>query len=330
MKNLATVDVIDHIQLIPNCSDVVAAFSGGWKSIFPEKMAKCGKKVINFHYNSFVPSHDHRFDAFRNSFFSYNGVRGFRVKNYHYSGNYFNSLFLSIDNFPELQNLPLGHDLTSHFNISEYEDDYLNLDFGIKTEKFNTPNYFNQNINFFSASAHFDSNIQGKTFYKEYEHKGIKFLFHMDNGKIIVVHNGFCLSDEHPSIFYTQLKNQNFCESTLSAYNSLIFDCILVPLDITTPYISSKPYKILINNVYDKSLLKPLLIHEKDLLLESLISMDIAIDCSPFSGFFTFPRDCNYRDYLIFITENVKFLNIFKSINFKRVDGKFSFFLPNL
>lgn len=115
-RALAYITVINDISEIPGCDNIVHASVLGWRVIINKNDGmKIGDKAVYFEVDSKVDSSDSRF-AFLEK-------RGYRIKTMKMRGVYSQGLLMPLSSFPELNDLPIGADVTNILNVTYYESE---------------------------------------------------------------------------------------------------------------------------------------------------------------------------------------------------------------
>lgn len=122
MRKLVSIRRVSEIIPIPDADFIERIKVDGWKLVSGKGNFKVGDPCVYFEIDSFLPV-EPRFEFLRPGFFyekSYVGT-GFRIRTIKLRGQVSQGLALPLSDFPEVQGLPEGTDVTELLKVTKWE-----------------------------------------------------------------------------------------------------------------------------------------------------------------------------------------------------------------
>lgn len=121
MRKLASIRVANAINPIVGADAIEAVRVDGWVCVSKKGEFQVGDKGIYFEIDSFLNGEDPRFQFLSKQFINFEGQQGARLRTIRLRGQLSQGLFLPLKNFPELQSLEVGADVTEALSVKKWE-----------------------------------------------------------------------------------------------------------------------------------------------------------------------------------------------------------------
>lgn len=121
MRKLASIRLVNNVFPIDNADSLEAVQVGGWVCVTQKNLFKPGDVGIYFEIDSFLPASDSRFSFLEKQFIHFNEKKGARLRTIRLRGQLSQGLFLPVTKFPEVENMPVGSDVTEILGIEKWE-----------------------------------------------------------------------------------------------------------------------------------------------------------------------------------------------------------------
>ena len=123
MRKLASIQMIDKIERIPDADRIVLATIMGWKCVVPIGAFQEGDKCVYFEVDAFLPMEE-RYAFLKSSSYKNNEFmgEGYRIKTQTLRGQLSQGLAQPLGIFPEIDsNIEVGTDVTDILNVKKWE-----------------------------------------------------------------------------------------------------------------------------------------------------------------------------------------------------------------
>lgn len=122
-RKLASIQEITSIEPLEGADFIELVSILGWKCIAKKGEFDIGDKCVYFEVDSYLPTDDERFEFLRKSSYRKNELlgEGFRIRTMKMRGHYSQGVALPLDDFPELDGLDIGSDVTETLRVKKWE-----------------------------------------------------------------------------------------------------------------------------------------------------------------------------------------------------------------
>lgn len=252
MRKLASIQIIDHIERIPDADRIVLAIIQGWKCVVPINAFQPGDKCVYFEVDSFLPLEE-RYEFLRNSSYRKNEFvgEGFRIKTQTLRGQISQGLALGLSAFPEISDdIEVGADVTELLSVRKWEMPEIlgsagtaigDKPFGIQT----TDETRIQSI------PHILEMFIGKPYYISTKMDGTSCSIAVRDGEVAVCGRNERYKDDGTSGMWKIVHDHGLDEKIKALGKNLVFQGEYCGPRIQKNRLGLKEYKVYIFNVID-------------------------------------------------------------------------------
>jgi RNA ligase (TIGR02306 family) len=203
MRSLVTIQKVREITAIPDSDFLELAHVMGWQCVVKKGEFKTGDMGVYYEVDSFLPL-DERYEFLRATSYRDNvdNGQGFRIRTMKMRGQLSQGLFLPLENFPELEGLSEGTDVTEKLNVKKwYIPETANAGGTIIGERpYGIP--ASDEIRIQSALELLEE-LKGKPYYITTKMDGTSGIVYYIDGKIGCCSRNKEIKDEESSLYWT-------------------------------------------------------------------------------------------------------------------------------
>ena len=252
MRKLASIQIIDKIERIPDADRIVIANIKGWKCVVPINAFQEGDKCVYFEVDAFLPMQE-RFAFLKSSSYKNNEFmgEGYRIKTQTLRGQISQGLALGLSAFPEIDaNIEVESDVTELIGVKKWEmpEIFGNAGTSIGDKPFGCQTTDETRI---QSIPHILKEFMGKPYYISTKMDGTSCTVAFNLGEFAVCGRNDRYKDDSNCGMWKIVHDNQWDEKIVALGKNLYFQGEYCGPRIQKNRIGLKEYKLYIFNVID-------------------------------------------------------------------------------
>lgn len=252
MRKLASIQIIDKIERIPDADRIVIANIKGWKCVVPINAFQEGDKCVYFEVDAFLPMQE-RFAFLKSSSYKNNEFmgEGYRIKTQTLRGQISQGLALGLSAFPEIDaNIEVESDVTELIGVKKWEMPEIlgNAGTAIGDKPFGCQTTDETRI---QSIPHILEQFKGKPYYISTKMDGTSCTVAFNLGELAVCGRNDRYKDDDKCGMWKLVHDNQWDEKIIALGKNLYFQGEYCGPRIQKNRIGLKEYKLYIFNVID-------------------------------------------------------------------------------
>lgn len=252
MRKLASIQIIDKIERIPDADRIVLANIKGWKCVVPIAAFQEGDKCVYFEVDAFLPVEE-RFEFLRSSSYKNNEFmgEGFRIKTQTLRGQISQGLALGLSAFPEIsEDIEVDTDVTELLHVRKWDMPEIlgNAGTAIGDKPFGVQTTDETRI---QSIPHILASFMGKPYYISTKMDGTSCTVAFNLGELAVCGRNDRYKDDEHCGMWKLVHDKKWDEKIIAMGKNLAFQGEFCGPRIQKNRIGLKEYKLYIFNVID-------------------------------------------------------------------------------